>query len=85
MADNKVRITVVVNGEPTDVDANRNAPLRTVVPQALNQTGNVGQPPENWELRDQSGTLLDVEAKVGTFGFVDGTRLYLNLKAGVGG
>ncbi len=85
MADNKVTLAVVVNGQPTEVDANRNAPLRTVIPRALSQTGNVGQPPENWELRDQGGSLLDVEAKVGTFGFADGTRLYLNLKAGIGG
>lgn len=85
MPDNKVSLTIVVNGQPTTVDANRNAPLRTVIPQALSQTGNVGQPPENWELRDQAGNLLDVEAKIGSFGFADGTRLYLNLKAGIGG
>lgn len=85
MPDSKISLTIVVNGQPTSIDANLNAPMRTVIPQALSQTGNVGQPPENWELRDQNGTLLDVEAKVATFGFSDGTRLYLNLKAGIGG
>lgn len=85
MPDNKVSLNIVVNGQPTTVDANNNSPLRTVIPQALNQTGNVGQPPENWELRDQAGTLLDIEAKVASFGFAEGTRLYLNLKAGIGG
>ena len=85
MPPKKIDIAVVVNGEPTEVAANPKAPLKTVIPKALEQTGNTGQPPENWELRDGNGTLLDTSKKTETFGFSKEVRLFLNLKAGVGG
>ena len=47
----KISITVVVNGQPTVVDAIGDASLSTIIPDALRQTENSGQPPENWELR----------------------------------
>lgn len=81
----KIEFEVVVNGQPTTVAANENAPLHTIIPKALEQTGNAGQPPENWELRDQSGVLLPLETKIEDFNFQTGTKLFLNLKAGVGG
>ena len=81
----KISITVVVNGQPTVVDALEDDPLGTIIPVALRQTENSGQPPENWELRDADGTLLDLKKKVGDYGFPEKTRLFLNLKAGVGG
>jgi hypothetical protein len=81
----KLRLEVVVNGTPSAVDANLEAPLLTVIPLALQQTGNVGQPPDNWELRDVNGNLLDLHTKIESFGFTPGTRLFLNLKAGIGG
>jgi Predicted metal binding domain/Protein of Unknown function (DUF2604) len=84
MAD-KIDITVVVNGQPTVVTANEEAPLHTIIPKALEQTGNAGQPPSNWELRDVAGNLLDVSQKIKSFHFPEGIRLFLNLKAGVGG
>ncbi len=78
-------ITVVVNGQPTVVDAFGDALLGTIVPDALRQTENSGQPPENWELRDADGTLLDLNKKIEDYGFPPKARLFLNLKAGVGG
>jgi hypothetical protein len=81
----EIEWTVVVNGQPTEVEAQGNAPLGTIIPVALAHTGNVGQPPENWELRDRAGTLLDTTAKISSFGFTEEVRLFLNLKAGVGG
>jgi Protein of Unknown function (DUF2604) len=85
MAGSKIDLTVVVNGQATVVEGNVNAPLQTIIPRALDQTGNSGQPPENWELRDAQGTLLDTSKKIGSFAFTADTRLFLNLKAGVGG
>ncbi len=82
---NQLELAVVVNGQPTLVQANLNAPLHTVIPRALEQTGNAGQPPENWELRDAAGALLDLDRKIGDFNFPPDVRLFLNLKAGVGG
>lgn len=85
MAKNKETLTVIVNGKPTEVEVNVNAPLRTVIPKALQQTGNTGQPPENWELRDEDGNILDLDKKIGDYAFTDDTKLFLNLKAGIGG
>ena len=81
----KISISVVVNGQRTVVDATEDDSLGTIIPDALRQTGNSGQPPDNWELRDVDGTLLDLNKKIGDFGFTEKTRLFLNLKAGVGG
>lgn len=83
--ENKIQLEVIVNGQPTTVEANVNAPLHTIIPKALEQTGNAGQPPESWELRDQNGVLLPLETKIEDFNFPAGTKLFLNLKAGVGG
>lgn len=85
MPDNKVLIAVIVNGQPTVVEANTNAPLETIIPRALEQSGNTGQPPDNWELRDAQGTLLDTSKKISSFAFPPDVQLFLNLKAGVGG
>lgn len=81
----KVSLTVVVNGQATVVDALDDAPLGTIIPNALHQTANSGQPAENWELRDAEGNLLDLDKQIGEYGFPEKTHLFLNLKAGVGG
>ena len=81
----KISITVVVNGQPADVEANISDPVGSIIPDALRQTGNTGQPPDNWELRDVDGTLLDKAKTIEDYGFQDKVRLFLNLKAGVGG
>ena len=82
---NKDSLTIVVNGQPTEVEANENAPLRTVIPKALAQTHNTGQALENWELKDELGNLLDLDRKIGEFAFSEDVKLFLSLKAGIGG
>ncbi len=82
---NEIDLTIIVNGEPTVVEANLNAPLKTVIERALQQTNSPGQPPDAWELRDAAGNELELDRKIGEFGFGPGTQLFLNLKAGVGG
>lgn len=81
----KLPLTIVVNGQPTHLEVSEEAPLETVIPRALEQTGNTGQPPDQWELRTAEGHPLDTRQKVETFHFHPGTTLFLNLKAGVGG
>lgn len=85
MPDNKQTISIVVNGTPVSVEANVNAPLRTVIQKALDEGGVVGQPSENWELRDGDGHLLDLAQKIGGYGFTATTTLFLSLQAGVAG
>lgn len=85
MSKNSVTLVVVVGGEPVVIEDNLNAPLHTVIPKALHESKHVGQPPDNWELRDADGNLLDLNKKIGDFAFPPGTRIFLSLKAGVGG
>ena len=81
----KLSITVVVNGTPTEVAFSPNSVLRSIVAPALEATGNSGQPAENWELRDVQGNLLDLDAKNASFHFPPEVKLFLSLKAGIGG
>ena len=81
----KISISVVVNGQLTVVDTTEDKPVGAIIPEALRQTGNSGQPADNWELRDADGNLLDLDKTIGEYGFDDKVRLFLNLKAGVGG
>ena len=83
--DGDIDLIVVVNGQPIPIEAHAQEPLHTVAQQALNKSGNSGQPLQNWEMRDGAGNVLDLARKVGEFHFPDGTKLFLNLKACVGG
>lgn len=79
------KIIVVVSGTPTPIARDDNAPLSSVIGNALAHTGNVGRPYENWELRDEAGNALDATQSIGSFGFPDEVTLFLSLKAGVAG
>ena len=81
----RLSLTISVAGTPTDVAVNQEARLQTVVAKALEQTHNVGRPPEDWELRDIQGNLLDLHREIEGFHFPPKTVLFLSLKAGVGG
>ena len=85
MSDNQIEITIIVNGQPVALRTNVNAPFRVAIQQALKESGNSGQPIENWELRDASGNVIDASRKVEELGISAGAKLFLNLKAGVGG
>ncbi|MER9362865.1 DUF2604 domain-containing protein [Mesorhizobium sp. M0500] len=82
---NKINLTIIVNGEPVSVEANVNAPLHTIIAKALTDSGNVGQPPENWELKDEGGAVLDASKKIEEIGIAAGQKLFLSLKAGAAG
>jgi len=81
----KETLTIVVNGQPVEVEANENAPLGSVIGRALEKSGNVGQPPENWELKDAAGVVLDLGKKIGDYDFPEDVKLFLSLKAGHAG
>ncbi|MBD9507922.1 DUF2604 domain-containing protein [Ensifer sp. ENS07] len=82
---NKISLTFVVNGEPVSVEANVNAPLQTAIAKALEVSGNVGQPAENWELKNEDGTVFDPSKKIEDLGITGGQTLFLSLKAGAAG
>ncbi len=84
MPDPNIDLTIVVNGQPTQVRANPHAPLLTVIEKALAQTENTGQPASNWEL-NYGGNVLDPKQKIESFDLPGGATIFLNLKAGIGG
>lgn len=84
-APNKTQLVVVVNGAETVVDANVNAPLRTVAQHALNESGNNGRPLDDWEFKDEQGRTLDLDRKLGEFHFAPNALLFLTLAVGVNG
>lgn len=82
---NVLALTVLVAGRPVQVQANVNAPLRTVLNKALEESENEGQAPENWEMRNEAGNLLDLDRKVGDLDIAPGSLLSASLRAGAAG
>jgi hypothetical protein len=64
---------------------NKHQKVEQLVREALNQTGNKGQPPADWELRTSDGALIQQSLTIEAAGIVDGTTLFLNPRAGAGG
>jgi hypothetical protein len=80
-----VRITMVVNGQPVVIEAAEKEKLAEVRQRALHETHNIAQPPENWEIKDEAGTVLDPEKHVSEYHFGKEVTLFLSLKAGAAG
>lgn len=83
--DPNITVTVIVSGQPTSVKVNIHQKVEQLVREALNQTGNKGQPPSEWELRTSDGALLEQTLTVEAAGIVNGMTLYLSPRAGAGG
>lgn len=81
----KITIRVIVNGTPTDVEANTHQPLRVVAEHALIQTHQQGRPLAEWELRDGAGNVLDLNRAVESYGIASGATLFLQPTVGVAG
>jgi len=82
----KLLLTFVVNGEDIPIEVEEHERLHAAVSLALAKSGNVGRPPEEWELRYEDGTLIeDLTKPVNEYGFTPGVHLYLTLKVGAGG
>lgn len=82
-SDNKQQLVIVVAGIPVTLEGNVNAPVQSLIGKALAESGNAGQPEQNWELRDTAGVPVDAHKRIGDF--AAGTKLFLNQKVGVGG
>ena len=85
MSDKQIEFTIIVNGQPVPVKVHQYDEIREAVAMALKDSGNSGQPIENWQLRDDSGQIIDIGKKIADSGIKEGAKLFLNLKAGVGG
>lgn len=85
MADQKIELIFIINGQDFRVEASLNAPLMVAVRHALQESGNKGRDPEEWEVRDASGVLLDKNRSPKDLGLQNGARLFLSLRVGAGG
>jgi hypothetical protein len=85
MADKRITIVFIINGQDVPVETNSNAPLKNAVREALRESGNTGREADEWETRDASGVLLETNRKVQELGIVAGSRLFLSLRVGAGG
>ncbi len=80
-----VKLVFVVMGEDTDVLINSDVPLLHAVEQALRQTNNTSRPIGDWEVRNDSGVLLETGPDIGLFDFVHRARIFMSLHVGAGG
>lgn len=84
-SDKQIDLTVIVSGSAVSVAVNPQQKLEHVVREALRMSGSQGQPPDQWELRRESGEVLDQDARVADTGLSDGDVLTLQPRAGAGG
>lgn len=83
--DHKIDLVVLVSGVEVKVKAQHDELLRKVAERALKKSENVGQPLENWDLRNEAGEILDLDRTVSSYHLKDGALLSLTLKAGIAG
>ena len=80
-----MRLTFIINGEDTLVEADQDAPIEGARDWALVASRNTGRPPETWDVRSRRGEMLNPAAAPAALGLVDGDRLFLVLQVGAGG
>ncbi len=83
MPENQVTLTVIVGSDEYAVPANQHAPLHTIIPEALKLSHNTARQPDEWDLKDAPGNLLDRNMKIEDL--PEGAKIFLSLKAGIGG
>ena len=76
-------LRVVINGNLREMSFNADAPFDYVIRAALHETGYTVPVSGEWELRDESGQLLDRAQSVSAV--ANDAKLFLNLPVGVGG
>ncbi|MEZ0579251.1 DUF2604 domain-containing protein [Nocardioides sp. MH1] len=82
---NFVDLVIVVSGTPEHVRINIHETLEHAAREALRQSNNTGQAPDDWELRTEGGQLLALEQTPQAAGVGEGQTLFLSPKAGAGG
>lgn len=81
---NQINVIVVVSGEDIPVTVNTHEKVANLVREALRESGNEGQPLENWVLKSDDSPI-EFDLRISEAGITDGMKLYLNPKAGEGG
>ena len=78
-------LTFIVNGEDVLISSNSESSLASARDAALIETRNTGRPLDQWEVRKESGELLDTTRLIHSFGFEERARVFVTLRVGAGG
>ena len=79
-----VSVKFVVNGEEIPVKTDLFLTLRFSCEKALRKSGNVYRPVDHWAVRNESGSLLSMDAMPEMLGIQAGERLFLSLRFAAG-
>jgi hypothetical protein len=84
---NNITVIVVVGGFDQPVTININEQVKSLVKEALRESGQPKEPPENWVLRSAAGgEPIGQDQKIrDVAGIVPGVKLFLNQHTGGGG
>ena len=78
------KVTFVIQGDNFDVDVNPNQPIKAGVVKALQKAGISGNPDE-YKVRTEGGTVLDMNKSFEDQGITSPTKLFLTKGPGRGG
>ena len=81
----RIRLVFIINGVDYPVEVNVEASLALAVERALVESRNTGRPPDEWEVRNAAGVLLEKGRTIEDLGLKNGARLFLSLRVGAGG
>jgi hypothetical protein len=82
--DQKISLTIVVQGTAVALDANVHQPLKSLIGKALAGAAVPGDT-ENWYFSNEAGAELDAEKSIADLGLVAGQTILLNQRAGAAG
>lgn len=83
--DHKICLVFIINGVDISIEVNLDAPLIEAVQRVLEESNNTGRPPEEWEVRNVDGVLLEMNRTPKELILQEGARLFLSLRVGAGG
>lgn len=80
-----IEVTFVILGESITKKLNPNRKLKGAVQEVLAKTGNTGQPFSKWQIRTEDGRRLDMDNSFEEEDITSETKLFLSIKADIGG
>ena len=78
-------ITIVVRGYPIRVSFDEHVTIEDAMLHALKSSGNLDMLLSGWEMRNEDGVPLFLSDNLKNAHIKDGSYVYLNLKACIGG
>lgn len=82
--DQKISLTIVVQGTAVALEANVHQPLKSLIGKALADAAVPGGT-ENWYFSNEAGGELDAEKNIADLDLVTGQTILLNQRAGAAG